>query len=185
MHRAAAGIPLLFSACLVAGCASGASVGTVQRRTNAKVVRVARRASLPRTLSMLCPSHAVRATSLEVAGPPMVPSGAVRLRLCRYSGANAPRPLRLARSRLIRNVSLIDRLTHELNTLPPARGTYHCPLDDGSEIVLRFGYRARTPRQVVVGLTGCQFITNLWTDTSGPSPQSARLVRQLTALTSR
>ena len=183
MHRAGARIPLLLSACLLAACASGVTANAVQPGPGAKVVRVGRRASLPRTLSMRCPARAPQATSLQVVGPPMAPPGAVRLRLCRYTGRNAPRPFRLTRSRLIRNASLIDRLTHELNTLPQVRGIYNCPSDDGSEIALRFGYRARTPRQVVVGLTGCHFISSLWTSRSGPSPESARLVEQLTALT--
>jgi hypothetical protein len=115
----------------------------------------------------------------------MVRPGAVLLRLCRYVGGNAPRPRRLARSRLIRKVALIDRLTHELNTLPQAHGTYHCPSDDGSEILLRFSYRTNAPRRVIVGLTGCHFVTNGWTDRSGPSPESTRLVMQLTALSRR
>jgi hypothetical protein len=136
--------------------------------------------------SLLCPSHAPPAASLEVAGPPLVRRGAVQVKLCRYSGGNAPRPLELARSRLIRSVALIGRLTQELNTLPQARrGTYHCPSDDGSEVLLRFGYRTQTPRGVIVGLTGCHFVTNGLTDRSGPSPESARLVKQLTSLTGR
>ena len=115
----------------------------------------------------------------------MVRPSAVLLELCRYSGANAPRPRQLVRSRTIQSVALIDRLIHELNTLPQAHGTFHCPSTDGSEVLLRFGYRARTPRYVIVGLTGCHFVTNGWTGRSGPSPQSARLVKQLIALTRR
>lgn len=98
---------------------------------------------------------------------------------------NGPRSLHLARSRLIRHVASIDRLTHELNTLPQVHGIHNCPLDDGSEILLRFGYRTRAARHVIVGLTGCHFVTNGWTDRSGPSPESAHLVRRLIELTRR
>jgi hypothetical protein len=86
---------------------------------------------------------------------------------------------------MIRSVSLITRLTRELNRLPQARGVYHCPVGNGSEIVLHFGYRHLRPRQVIVSLTGCNFVTNGRTDRRGPSPEMARLVKQLTALTSR
>jgi hypothetical protein len=132
-----------------------------------------------------CASRAPSAMSLEVAGPPLVRPGAGLLKLCRYFGVDALRPHRLSRSRLIRDLAVIDRLTRELNRLPQRHGNYPCPRDDGSEIVLLFGYHHLRPKRVIVGLTGCHFITNGWTDRSGPSPQATRLVRQLTALTGR
>ena len=79
----------------------------------------------------------------------------------------------------------VHGLTRELNTLPDRRGVYHCPMDDGSEIVLLAGYRALRPRRVIVGLTGCHFVTNGRTSRLGPSRGAAHLVRQLTALTGR
>jgi hypothetical protein len=89
------------------------------------------------------------------------------------------------RSRLIRNVALIGRLTRELNELPERHGVYHCPMDDGSEIVLLAGYRHLRPKRVIVGLTGCHFITNGTTSKLGPSRGAAHLVKQLSALTGR
>jgi hypothetical protein len=120
-----------------------------------------------------------------VARPFMVRPGAVSLELCRYSGRNAPRPLHLSRSRRIRDHALVGRLTRELNGVPQRHGLYNCPMDDGSEIVLLFGYRDLSPQRVIVGLRGCHFITNGWTDRLGTSRQAARLVAQLTALTRR
>jgi hypothetical protein len=58
-------------------------------------------------------------------------------------------------------------------------------MDDGSEIVLLAGYRRLRPRRVIVGLTGCHFITNGWTSRLGPSREAAHLVEQLAALTGR
>ncbi|HEU5477162.1 MAG TPA: hypothetical protein VFU64_04935 [Gaiellaceae bacterium] len=86
---------------------------------------------------------------------------------------------------MIRSIAPIDRLTRELNRLPQRRGIYHCPMDDGSEIALFFGYRHLTPKRVIVGLTGCHFVTSGWTDRLGPSPEAARLVMQLTDLAGR
>src|SRR6478672_10200319 len=68
--------------------------------------------------SLGCASRAPRAISLDVAGPPLLRPGALVARLCRYSGANARPALRLLRSRLIRDIALLRRLTRELNTLP-------------------------------------------------------------------
>jgi hypothetical protein len=123
--------------------------------------------------------------SLQVARPILVRPGALSLELCRYAGRNSARPLHLSRSRRVRNVALLGRLTRELNGVPQGRGTYNCPMDDGSEIALLFGYSDRRPQRVIVGLTGCRFITNGWTDRIGLSRRASRLVAQLSALTRR
>lgn len=168
---------------VASGCASSAEKPTLPRSAFGGGPATGLIATQQRSLR--CPPHAPQAMSLEVAGPPMVRPRAVLLELCRYPGANALRPLHLSRSRLFRSVSLINRLTRELNRLPQASGVYHCPMGDGSEMVLHFGYRHLRPRQVIVSLTGCSFVTNGRTDRRGPSPEMARLVKQLIALANR
>ena len=57
-------------------------------------------------------------------------------------------------------------------------------MDDGSEILLVFGYVARSPERVTVGMLGCNAVTNCHTGTlAGVSRAGARLVKQLTRLT--
>ena len=115
----------------------------------------------------------------------MLRSGAIAIRLCRYSGANARPPRSLTTSAETFNTSFIRRLTRELNTLPQPKGVYHCPMDDGKAILIEAGYRDLKPQHVVVGLSGCGWVTNGWTDVGGPSPQLARVVQLLEELVGR
>lgn len=184
MHRVIGAFAVVLFTCLAAACGSASSMRSAQ----AKVLRLGSGATSDQSRvrgSLRCSSHAPRATSLDVATPLLVRPGAGFVELCRYSGRNGPRPLRLSRSRVIRKIALINRLIRELNSLPQPRGAYHCPMDDGSEIALLFGYRHLRPKRVIVGLTGCHFVTNGWTGRLGPSPEAARLVKQLLALAGR
>jgi hypothetical protein len=137
--------------------------------------------------SLRCPP---RAPQLRVAGKlrsgtRFAQVGASVLVLCRYRGLNATPPRRLARARRIASVARITELTRILDSLP-ARGRrmYACPMDDGSEIVLLFGYRSRRPERVVVGLRGCMIITNGRVGTLALlSRKGSHFVRRLKALT--
>jgi hypothetical protein len=179
MQRGTGIFVLAVAACLVGGGGSGrgASVTLQASGTSAQSVL------LPVPRSPGCPLHAPPPVSLDVATPTVARRGATSLELCRYSGGNAPRPLRLTRSRFIRDLVLIRSLTRRLNTLPQRRGVFHCPLDDGSEVLMLFGHPRHSAQRIIVGLTGCRFVTNGRTSRLGPSAGSARLVRELIALT--
>ena len=137
-------------------------------------------------LSLRCPSQAPQLHSPRGPGrrEELVSPQGVAARLCRYHGLNASSRLGLAHTRLITDISLVRSLARQLNSLPPTRGTYSCPMDDGSEILLVFGYVARSPERVTVGVLGCKAVTNGHTGTlAGVSPAGVRLVKQLTRLT--
>ncbi len=92
----------------------------------------------------------------------LVPTGPVALRLCRYSGFNDQLPLALARSRIVTQKVLVAQLAQELDTLPPfpTRHPFHCPSDDGSQIVALFAYASSQHVTVAVDRTGCNRVTN-------------------------
>jgi hypothetical protein len=56
-------------------------------------------------------------------------------------------------------------------------------MDDGSEIVLVFGYGHLRQERVIVGLTGCHMVTNGRSGILAISPTGEHLIKQLTALT--
>jgi hypothetical protein len=148
MDRIVGVVVAALCACLAAGCASGSRMTTAEPNVGqlgSGVTPTLQKNPVPGSLA--CALRAPPAISLDVAGPFVLRPGAVVLRLCRYSGANARRPRHLSRSRLIRNSDLIHKLTRELNNLPQPRGTYHCPMDDGSEIVVHAGYRHLRPNK--------------------------------------
>jgi hypothetical protein len=107
------------------------------------------------------------------------------VRLCRYHGLNAARRLGLADSRLVTDTAVVVSLARQLDSLPRVgRTIYHCPADDGSEILLVFSYADRSPVRVTVGLRGCEAVVGGSTSTlAGISRAGVRLVTRLTALT--
>lgn len=86
---------------------------------------------------------------------PLVPPGARSLVLCRYGGLNTKGAVGglVASARTTGNV--VVQLTNELDALPALPSGIHCPFDDGSSIVARFGSSS-----VRIGLTGCNAVTN-------------------------
>jgi hypothetical protein len=159
---------LICAALVLAGCASAA------RRPPRVVSPVALQISAPS-----CPAQRPQAASLDVATSRFVRPGAVRLRLCRYASLNWGGRPPLTRDRVIDDRGTIARLIRALNRLRTPHGTYYCLMDDGSEILLLFGYADGGPARVVVELSGCRFATNgrssRWT--------TPRLDRRLRALT--
>jgi hypothetical protein len=93
--------------------------------------------------------------TLDVATTQFVRPGAARLRLCLYVAAHP------SRSRAIAGRATISSLISAFNRLrQPHKGIYSCPDDNGSEMLLLFGYRGGRPERVVLRLTGCRFATN-------------------------
>jgi hypothetical protein len=111
-----------------------------------------------------CPTRAPATLSANNprSAQSLVPSGARWLVLCRYHGLN-PAALagRLERSAAVTAHTTLTGVAAELNALP-SQGNYvfHCPMDDGSEILAIFGYPSGTTDTVSIGLTGCQLVTN-------------------------
>lgn len=155
MKRAIFLLPLV-----LAGC----GVATTVSRTGAPKLR--------------CPAKAPHLGDLDVATKYLVRPGARGVLLCRYSGASAKPAFHLVGSRLA-GVGLATTLTDRLNALPPVRGTYHCPMDDGSEILLVFQYAGGGTERVTVGLRGCNSVSNGRSSTLAVGRAGARLVDEL------
>jgi hypothetical protein len=114
----------------------------------------AARASVP-----ACPGHAPKLVSSGAPAGPFVRPGATAMRLCRYYGVNWGDAQGLRRQRLIRASVTIGRITSTFNGLrEPPRGIF-CVRDDGSELLVVFGYPNQAER-VAVKLTGCRFAMN-------------------------
>ncbi|PZS14132.1 MAG: hypothetical protein DLM64_02150 [Solirubrobacterales bacterium] len=109
--------------------------------------------------------HHVRANGGAAAGKTLVPVGAIALTVCSYRGLN-PSPKRIGTLLHTRRVASAKRnagIARELDALPPFPSGEHalaCPNDDGSTMVLLFGYRHQSVDPVLVELTGCQTVTN-------------------------
>ena len=114
---------------------------------------------LPWRCARTAPSR-VPAGSWALTREELAPAGASAIRLCGYSGLNNHPPLRLARSVLRSDPSLVGELVQEFDRLPSAQGAYACPSDDGSEIVALLAYPDGHGVTVSVGLTGCETVTN-------------------------
>ena len=130
----------------------------------------------------------VRAGSWTPAQEELAPPGAGAIRLCRYSGLNARPRLRLTRSVLRSDPSLIAELVREFDRLPSAQGTIACPADDGSEIVAQLAYPDGHAVTIRVGMTGCEIVSNgrvyrIAAGFGSPPAFGPQLVAQLKRLT--
>jgi hypothetical protein len=128
----------------------------------------------------------------------LVPTPATSVAVCRYYGLNSwppgvkhrsrhgrPSPWagKLAMSDLVVKARRVMRLAELFDGLKPvpAGKVFHCPFDDGSEILAIFDYADAPEDPVRVSLRGCQWATNgfagqtYWT--SGP------LMHELLSLT--
>jgi hypothetical protein len=106
------------------------------------------------------------------------------LLLCSYHGLNPPAQAhRLEHVRLVSAPAELAQLTREFNALhrqPPI--TFHCPMDDGSEILAIFRYVDAPPDPISVGLTGCQIVSNGHLTRTASLPPGPALLHQLTSL---
>jgi hypothetical protein len=128
--------------------------------TSRLVPRLARASSvLPARCSPTVPSR-IPAESWTLARRELAPPRPIAIRLCRYAGLGARPPLRLVRSVLRSNPSLIGTLVSELDRLPSAKGAFACPADDGSRILLLLAYPGDHAVTISVGLRGCHTVTN-------------------------
>jgi hypothetical protein len=140
--------------------------------------RAAARAATGPVYVPACPSHAPESGSLGASSSRFVRPGARLIRLCRYSNINWGNSQGLLRHRLIRRGTTISSLTRSFNRLKePPRGIF-CVRDDGSEMLVAFGYAGAKPERVIVRLSGCRFAMN------GPATRSttAKLHDRLLAL---
>jgi hypothetical protein len=105
------------------------------------------------------PAHIAR-NLWERAKGQLAPSGASRIRLCRYAGSDARSPSVLLRSRLVTEHTLIRRLVRDYNLLPALPRAVSCPADRGSQILVLLEYPAHRRVAIQLKLTGCQPVTN-------------------------
>jgi hypothetical protein len=107
-----------------------------------------------------CPAHAPKLVSHGITEKRFVRPGANAMRLCRYSNINWGNSQGLLRQRLIHSQRTIGRITRAFNRLSePPRGIL-CVRDDGTEMLVVFGYPNGSAERVVVKLSGCPFTMN-------------------------
>ena len=118
--------------------------------------------ALPQASTALrnCPAHAPKFASGNTATKHFVRRGAQLVQLCRYSNVNWGDSQGLLHHRLVHRAATISRLTRDFNALQePPRGIF-CMRDDGSEVLVVFGYASGHPERVIMKLTGCRFASN-------------------------
>jgi hypothetical protein len=130
-----------------------------------------------------CPSHAPKFTATLGTSSPFVHPNAQFLNLCRYYKNTWGFGQVLWRHRVISNRATISSLTSAFNKLQePPRGIF-CVKDDGSEMLVIFGYGANLmtgytpPERVVVKLSGCRFASNGKAVRSTTSQLHSRLLK--------
>jgi hypothetical protein len=118
----------------------------------------------------------------------LVPPGAQRLLLCRYSGLymgvgqRRPAFVLLAHALLSKRGD-IARFASELDALKRPSGTYACPAASGEAIVLYFGYANGPDDVVTVQTDGCWNATNGRITGNAETTAGTALVQSLEALT--
>ncbi len=142
--------------------------------------------------SAACPPRSPRtiaANPWKPAQSELAPTGATRIRLCRYSGMNQHPALSLTGSRLIRGHRMIRQLVGRFDALPsPPPAAVICPMGDGSQILALLSYRRGHTVTVSFELTACNDVTNgdLYRTTANfgaTNPRGQRLLAQLEQLT--
>jgi len=138
-----------------------------------------------------CPPRVLRGVPKNDWAPAsgeLAPKGVVALRLCGYPGIDDAVPLQLERSLLVTDASLVTHLVDEFDALPPYPDVqFHCPMDDGSQVLALLAYPGGRQVTVAVAEAGCSRVTN--GDVAGVAsgydntPVGPRLVAELRALT--
>jgi hypothetical protein len=132
---------------------------------------VSARASSSGSKSLVCslddrsPALLHPAPARRGAATTLVPQRAASLTICSYNGMNAAPStpqFGLLGIGVTDRVTILKRLTHELDAIKPtpANAAYSCPMDDGSQAILYFGYSSGPGDVVTVGMDGCNEITN-------------------------
>lgn len=107
-----------------------------------------------------CPGHAPTLLSRGAPARGFVRPGAIAMRLCGYYGINWGDSHALRQKRLVRGDATISGITRSFNHLKkPPRGIF-CARDDGSELLVVFGYPDGHAERIAVKLTGCRFAMN-------------------------
>jgi hypothetical protein len=148
--------------------------------SSAGMALAGRSAGFTASSSNPCPirDHVLPKNENALANSILVPMGATQVAVCRYYGLDSwppglkhrsrggggPSPWagRLARSAVVGNPRRLKRLTRLFDELGPVEGgrVYHCPEDDGSEILAIFAYTNAAADPVRVSLRGCRWATN-------------------------
>jgi hypothetical protein len=130
-----------------------------------------------------CPATAPSAAAAPVANGLVLTGGIVSIRMCRYGTLPARR---LRGQHLTRSRALIDALVKQLNALAPVpKGPTACPVDRGTEALLRARYRSGKSANVMVGLSGCRVVVRGHVRRSiDASPGGPGLLAHLVRLTS-
>ncbi len=149
------------------------SVESVRTSSNAPTLS-ARPAACPTSAHL--PSNSWAATKSR-----LLPSGAVALRICRYTPGKT-RGVALRGSHLLTNSTQIAKDTRILDALPGGHGTIACPVDNGSRVLLLAAYKSGRRASVSFQLSGCLTATNGHV-LALANPAGQILAKELTALT--
>lgn len=154
VRRAASLMLLIVGA---AACGAATSHASVNPRVRSTPPQRAEPAACARTRR---PEH-VAPNAWTPARRRLAPGRPDAIRLCRYSRLADHRRVRLVRSRLLSDPTLLTQLVVEFNELPPfPPGAFACPADDGSQIVALLAYSNGRQVTIAAELTGCQGVTN-------------------------
>jgi hypothetical protein len=86
----------------------------------------------------------LRASTWSAARRTLVPSGAVELRMCRYTGLNTRPPEHIAVASFFDDSASIAEISRSFDTLPkpPASQAPSCPDDTGAAVIATFAYKS-------------------------------------------
>jgi hypothetical protein len=173
-HRSVAciiGIGLTLGAC-------GGTHAAVMRRAP-----VERRTTTARTEAVGSGPCRISRVAASEPGGQLVPGTPGAMTLCRYAGLPYRLGQRLVGFAYVRRESVVERLTRELDALPPVpEGTFACPDDNGSEAAVVLRYAHKRPMLIEIRLTGCPDAVRGAIRRWGLGPPGARLISDLERL---
>ena len=131
------------------GC--GGTRGAVMRRAP-----VERRTTTVRAEEVGSGPCRISRVAASEPGGQLVPGTPRAMTLCRHAGLPYRRGQKLLGFTYIDRESVIERLTRELNALPPVPdGTFACPSDDRAELAVVLRYAHERPLLIEIQLGGC------------------------------
>lgn len=143
------------------------------------------RSSVERALNSMyngkCPpSPPALAGGSDRSNPLIPPKSHPRLVICVYGPMSERKSGQKSLVRVDdRDSTSVVELTDQINDLSPvAKGTRHCPLDDGSFALLAFGSQSQGHTLLQARFTGCQFIRGS-SQTRQLSPRALQTIHDL------
>ncbi|MBX6765279.1 MAG: hypothetical protein IRY88_16655 [Rubrobacteraceae bacterium] len=155
---------MLLGAILIAVLATGCSVTRASSPQGHSHQSKAHSGAITLTANKKCPSSAPTAVSnegVDLSGK-LVPSGANRLKICRYSGPISKSHVPLISSAMINSPKRVERFARLLDSFSPAPHTLTCPNETRKKsAVAVFSYPNRSHDVAIdIHLAGCAVASN-------------------------